>query len=451
MIRPPLITRLQADRPHEPLRLHGARSEQPHLPQPEPAAARSMLLVFTRDPRGRMTGRKMVLNTIVRSLQQLGHCVTVAHFGAPVGPPVEDGIEYVALPSPGIAERLGNTCRWLLNGSISLNEALYHGRRVDRLLRDLARAKGAELIVTDMLRTAGYGARSNLPWIADLDDLLSRRYGQMAADDEGTTNLLGYHDAPLMRGLGKLVSFALPWVLRREARIIAAREVGVARAAHVVSLVSSFEASMLAQEAGRPVATTPMAVPGPAVVPEGPRPRELVFLGGFDYELNRRTARRFDADVRPELQGCGLTDVRLHVIGYADAAQRAGFSDAIVFEGYVPNLDAALRDYKAMIVPEVLPGGVKTKMINAALNGVIVLCHVSAIEGMNVEPGRHVLVWDSPHSLAEHIRALRVGALDAAAIVANAHAWAVANFGEAILRKRWEAHVAKAFAAPSGS
>ena len=43
----------------------------------------TVLLVATRDPRGMLNGRKMVLNTIISSFNGLGWDVVVAFFGKP--------------------------------------------------------------------------------------------------------------------------------------------------------------------------------------------------------------------------------------------------------------------------------------------------------------------------------------------------------------------------------
>lgn len=418
-------------------------------PADAPILPLRILLVLTRDPRGRSSGRKMVLRTILRSLQALGHGVTVAHYGEPEPEP-DSGRDrealpptpFHALPAAGRAERLVALAGALVFARTSANEALYRSRRADRALAELIAGQGFDLIVTDMIRTARHGADSGLPWIADLDDLLSARYDRMAADPAATGNIMGYLHAPFLRRLLPLAGFALPLLLRREVAILRRRERDLAGQATVVTLVSAAEAAALSAAAGHRVVATPMAVAGPLHV-AGPadRPGEMVFLGGMDYGPNLTSLRGFDQHVRPAMMTAGLDHCDLDVIGVADVAHRQGFSPAIRFQGYADDLDAALQGYRILLVPEMTPGGIKTKIIAAALNGTVVLAHVSALEGMEMTDGHTALAWSSAVELAALIGAIRAGRLDTARIADNARLWAVDRFGEARLRILWHRNI----------
>lgn len=423
------------------------------LPQEAlPPAPLSALLILTRDPRGRMSGRKMVLRTIVDSLQALGHRVVVAHFGPAEGPERDGGLRYVALPEAPGWRRALSCARALAFGRRSVNEALYRSAAAERLLDGLVEAGDFDLVVSDMARTADYAARTGLPWIADLDDLLSKRYRLMAASDTSAQNLLGYYRAPGLRWLGRLLARLQPVLLRREARLLARREDEIARQADLVSLVSPTEAAELALRTGRRVAATPMAVPGPSRLPPlRDRPHELVFLGGMDYGPNLNSVRQFDRTIRPALVAIGLGEVGLHVIGHAEPEHRRGLSPAVTFRGYVGDLDAALRDYRAMLVPEVAPGGIKTKIVTAALNGALTLCHRTALDGMGLTDGREVLAWSDAAELAELIAALRQGRIAVEPMAVAAHRWATETFGEARLRQLWAANLATCLDAADGA
>lgn len=412
------------------------------------ALARSrpnVLLVATRDPRGKMSGRKMVLRTIVESLTAIGCTLTVAHFGPPEGPTDQGRIRYIALPSAHVGARLLRCGAAFMLGHRSLNEALYQSPAARRIVAGVIADRGIALVVTDMIRTAEYGARSGLPWIADLDDLLSDRYARMAVSASSAGNLLGYSDTVALRVLARLLGILQPMVLRREARILRRREIAVARSAGVASLVSRQEAERLATATGISVVATPMSVAEPARPPgPAPRPNELVFLGGLDYGPNLKSVLGFDREVLPELQAGGIGDVCLHVIGSATDRERGLLSASIHCRGYVDDLDTALQSYRAMLIPEVEPGGVKTKIIVAAMNRTLVLAHVTALEGMGLEAGVNVLPWSEPSELALLIAAMRRGDFDTSAMTDSAFTWARQNFGKAVLRESWERNMAQA-------
>jgi hypothetical protein len=417
----------------------------PETPQRAPLTA---LLISTRDPRGRMSGRKMVLRTIVAGLQGLGHRVVVAHFGPSEGPRRDGGVRYLPLPEAPGWRRAMACVRALASGRRSVNEALYQSASARSAIDTLVAVGDFDLVISDMARTADYAARTGLPWIADLDDLLSSRYRLMAHNDTSARNLLGYYRAPALQWLGRALGRLQPVFLEREARTLARREVEIAGQADLVSLVSPTEAAELAGRTGRPVAATPMAVTGPSRLPPlQDRPHELVFLGGMDYGPNLNSVRQFDRMIRPALAARGLGEVALHVIGHAEPEHRRGLSEAVTFRGYVADLDAALRGYRAMLVPEVAPGGIKTKIVTAALNGSIVLCHHTALDGMGLAHGREVLAWSDAAELADLIAGLRTGAIAVEPMAAAAHRWATETFGEARLRDLWAGNVAACLAA----
>ena len=189
-------TRTRAQRPcHGRCCRRGAAAMTPENGAMRPGAA---LLVFTRDPRGNATGRKLVLRTILSSVTDLGWRATVAHFGRAEGPAFENGVRFLALSAPTVYELATGAAGWLLHRRTSLNEVLYASSQAQRRLAALLAEGDTDLVITDMVRTARYGAASGLPWIADLDDLLSRRYATAARARGGGGNLLGYHRAPVL-------------------------------------------------------------------------------------------------------------------------------------------------------------------------------------------------------------------------------------------------------------
>lgn len=410
-----------------------------------------VLLICTRDPRGRMSGRKMVLQTILRSLTELGHLVTVGHFGPSAGRgAAELPATYLRLPMPRPWELAAASAGALVLRRRSVNEALYASRRAHAAIADLVAGNGYDLVITDMIRTAPYGERSGLPWIADLDDLLSARYAHMA-DAAAGAGLLGYHRAPLIGWLLRHASAIQPALLRREAAVLAQREAAVVRRADLVSLVSGVEARRLTEAVGIRVVSTPMAVPGPAeVAPLDGRPFEAVFLGGLDYGPNLTALSRFDRDLIPALAARGVGGFDLHVIGYSTTSHRANFSPRIHFRGYCPDVQAELQRYRLMLVPEVTPGGVKTKIIEATLTGTLVLAHVTALDGMAFRPGIEVLAWRDAEGLAAQVARLRGAQIDSAAMARAARARALEHYSPEVLKARWQGNLAACLAIAQG-
>ena len=233
------------------------------------------------------------------------------------------------------------------------------------------------------------------------------------------------------------------FVLRKEALAICRREEEIARRADVATLVNPLEAETLAKKTKRPVAWTPMSVEGPEQPPlpvDAPRPG-LVFVGGLDYAANIKSVLNFDTEVRPVLAEAGVQDAVLHVLGFSTEDHRRQLSSSVILHGYVDDLHAEMRRYEAMLVPEVDPGGIKTKIIQAAFHGVVVLAHTSAVRGTRLIPGKDLIVWEGPEDLAIALNDLRSGVIDRQSMVRAAHDWARRYFGHQIVRELWAGHI----------
>jgi hypothetical protein len=97
-----------------------------------------------------------------------------------------------------------------------------------------------------------------------------------------------------------------------------------------------------------------------------------------------------------------------------------------------------------MLIPAVLPGGVKTKIIVAAMNGTLALAHPSAVDGMDLRDGCEVMLWSTADELAALIHRLRCDDIDLAALASAARAWAEKRHSPAALRAIWRQLVSDA-------
>ncbi len=161
----------------------------------------------------------------------------------------------------------------------------------------------------------------------------------------------------------------------------------------------------------------------------------------MSYQPNRNAVQMFDKQILGQLRSSGIHDITLDVIGEGEESIRREFSPNVRFVGYVEDLDHELQKYKAMLVPELLQGGIKTKIVHAALNGVVVLAHDSAIEGMGLERDINVLTWYSPQELAALLRRIQGTDSTLDRIAENALRWATVTFGVKQAEAKWKAHL----------
>lgn len=401
-----------------------------------------ILLIATRDPRGRLTGRKIALAAIVSSLERLGHEVEVV---ALARRPRGEGeasfrarVRHVA--PPRLLRVLGNLARSFSRGRLSANECLYHSPRILRRLREHVEREGYDLVVADMIRTAPYAAALGRPWVLDLDDLLSRRYAGLAGRRARGPAIVGYYAENLPRALVPALAWAARRILRREAGILRRREEMWGRTASAVCLVGKVEADDLAARIGRPVFWGPMsvAIPPRPVGRVAERPPSLVFLGGLDYQPNVDAVRYFIEEIHPRLLRRGLEPAPLTVVGFCPDAVRAELAGTRAGPvGYVPDLGTELERHQIFLAPIVSGSGLKTKVLTAMAWGLPVVATALGAEGIGGTHGVHLCVGREADEFARWVEHLWRHPEDAARVARAGREHVSAHFAPEAVARRW--------------
>ncbi|MDO9315474.1 MAG: glycosyltransferase family 4 protein [Burkholderiaceae bacterium] len=394
-----------------------------------------VLLVATRDVDDPQTGRKLVLRTIMRSCTALGHQVDIAVIGSP-----GLGSSGIPIPGPGVVQVGANLVRHFLLGRKSLNECLYWSRPAQQRIADLVVSGRYDVVVADMIRTAQFCARLRVPWILDLDDLLSDRYAALAAAGRGH-NLLGYFSQRLPAPLRRLAAWAAHRLLRVEARRIASQEVHYGMRADAVTLVSSIEAAQLARRLGRVVHDTAMGIDiadAARIDHAGRHTHAVAFVGGLDYQLNLDAVTHYLEHIAPELERSGCA-IALHVVGNAPVALRPRDPfGRTVYLGYVDDLVSTLGRYAVFVAPIVAEGGIKTKVLEAMANGLAVIATEQAVAGLGITPGTECIVTQTPGEFARAIQRLTNDADACHRLGTAARGFVRLNFSHPVLQRKWQ-------------
>ena len=404
----------------------------------------NILLIAARDPSGRAMGRKIVLRTILSSLESLGHVVTLAIVG-----PAEPGhgssrlcggsVEY--LGRPGLFRILLNVAAYYTRRKMSLNECLYFSPRVLEEIRRIAVDNRCELVVADMIRTALYAGSLGLPWVLDLDDLLSKRYADMTAQRKPVEMILGYYGDYLPGRIRTLASHIANIMLRKESLIIGDRERTHAGEADAVCLVAEDEVNELSRRIGRPVYWMPMAVNIPSrdrVARSLDRPLSMVFTGGLDYQPNLDAIRYYLREIVPALDAAGLSPSPLGVIGFCPDSVRAELAtDRLRLLGYVDDLYSEMSKYQLFLAPIVSGTGIKTKVLEAMALGLPVLSTPEGVKGMKVSSGKECYVAGSPGEFARLMAHIDASPEEAARVGLGARRYVQENFSFDRLQEKW--------------
>jgi len=217
--------------------------------------------------------------------------------------------------------------------------------------------------------------------IADFDDLLSRRM----------MNLLDLHQPMLMGYAGALAPAFMRRIIegprsralvRYEAAAVRRAEIEALDASDAVVLVSSVERHRLLDDIGRRNHRAVVhAIPPPATIKasawSSASHYRFVFVGS-DRVLHNRLSIDFLLDrwrrLRPKAE--------LHIFGQQQRPQAdiAG----VYWRGYQQNIAEAYSSGSIVVVPSIIAGGVKTKVIEGWSYGCPVLGNAAAFEGIAI-------------------------------------------------------------------
>jgi glycosyltransferase involved in cell wall biosynthesis len=143
-----------------------------------------------------------------------------------------------------------------------------------------------------------------------------------------------------------------------------------------------------------------------------PEPRRLLFIGSFAHLPNVLALEFFLRDVWPRL-GPGFT---LHVIAGARHEYFLEFyrtrvsidlsSPGIELEGFVSDVRNAYQRAELVLAPLTASAGTNIKVLEAMAMGRAVVSTPAGINGLDLEPGREVVVGESAAEMAERILTL---------------------------------------------
>lgn len=148
-------------------------------------------------------------------------------------------------------------------------------------------------------------------------------------------------------------------------------------------------------------------------VEDPPEPRRLLFIGSFAHLPNLLAVEFFLKAVWPRLAHCSP---RLHIIAgpgyrsylahYRDRVEIELDQPGIEVEGFVADVRPAYRRAAVVIAPLVVSAGTNIKVLEALAMGKAVVSTPAGIHGLDLEPGREVLVAGDDAGLASAITTL---------------------------------------------
>jgi glycosyltransferase involved in cell wall biosynthesis len=174
---------------------------------------------------------------------------------------------------------------------------------------------------------------------------------------------------------------------------------------HGMTAVSARERDLIGRLAprGYPLAVVPNGVDvafysgdfGP------PAPDTLIYNGALTYSANFDAVDFFAREILPQIRA-ERPSARLLVTGkYSGVAtDRLPLGRGLELAGYLPDMRPAVARSWACVVPLRQGGGSRLKILEALAAGTPVVATSKGVEGLDLLPGRDILIADTPAAFA---------------------------------------------------
>ena len=293
------------------------------------------------------------------------------------------------LESPGFSDAAKATVLWLgsvLRGKpMPLQCVLYARQRDIRRIVACIAAENLRVVYVDGVRALVLARelRNKLPKtriVVDFDDLMSRRFALLAQRNLPLS--LGYVRKLLPAIAVRLFEGRIArWLLHYEARTLRAAEEEICRISDAVTVVSRTEAELLKGRGDSSLWPKVHAIVPPvqveSAVCRSRPPFRFVFIGS-----DRQTQNRLSLDALTDIWAQLRPAAPLHV--YGSQTRKPPDILGIRWHGFVSDLKDVYAPGSVLVIPAVLPGGIKTKVLEAFSYGCAVLGNLVAFEGLDI-------------------------------------------------------------------
>lgn len=199
------------------------------------------------------------------------------------------------------------------------------------------------------------------------------------------------------------------WLLGRDWQLLRSYEGQQVREFEAVLAVSDEDKAALQEAAGEAVDITviPIAIDADEIkmIEREAEPAHILHIGTMYWPPNIDAVNWFVQQVYPLVRQ-QRPDVQFDVLGSRPPAELLALNDAglgINVTGYVEDPTPYEQQAAVMVVPLLAGGGMRVKILNALAEGLPIVSTTLGCEGIQVTPGRDILVGDTPDEFAAHV------------------------------------------------
>jgi glycosyltransferase involved in cell wall biosynthesis len=270
-------------------------------------------------------------------------------------------------------------------------------RRLDELVRaEAAAGRPFDVVHADQLNMAQFAERLPLPRLLDQHNAVWTVFRRMAAQERGAKRLL--------------------W--EREWRTLKRYEGRICRTFEAVTTVSDEDRRAIVDAIGveREMPVIPIAVDAEtqAVVPRERGASAVLSMATMMWPPNVDGVMWFAREIYPQVRQAA-PETRFYVVGQRPVPEVRALPESeptIEVTGWVPDTAPYIARSACLIVPLRSGGGMRVKILEALAKGIPVVSTTIGYEGIDLTPGEHLLVADTPEAFAAAVtRLLRDPAL----------------------------------------
>jgi glycosyltransferase involved in cell wall biosynthesis len=302
---------------------------------------------------------------------------------------------------PGVDDLLRKACDFVEEFEIPPVRRSFSARLMNRIRLDLALLRGTPTWAAER-NSSGFATRLQelvRTWRPDVVQLEYRIMGQFLPAVVGLAPTLVVDlDPDAFEGSRLLAPF--------EARAWKSLGRAVCRQADALVALTERDRKALSWLNGSTfIARIPLGyeLPDQPLDPAGTDPHGIVWVGSFIHPPNIDAANWLARDIFPRVKA-RMPDASLHLVGsHAPSSLRALNGDGVTISTEVPDVRPYLNAAAVVASPIRMGGGMRVKVLEALANGKAIVASPLAVEGLDLENGRQVVVAKSD---AEFVDAL---------------------------------------------
>ena len=175
--------------------------------------------------------------------------------------------------------------------------------------------------------------------------------------------------------------------------------------------------------------------------PDQPR-NDVLFMGRMDYHANIDAALYFVSKIWPLIHA-RRPELRLVIVGAQPAKPILALREqGITVTGTVDDVRPYYQSALTSVVPLRVGGGTRLKVLEAMAAGTPVISTTIGAEGLEVTPGRDILIADSPEAMADAVVSLQAGSAQWQEIAANGRRLVKAKYDWSVVGEiLWRLHM----------